>query len=205
MSQKSEDLLAAELQIMVVPGRFSRFSQLLQQGIILWKETGCSLRSFLHDQLRLSPQFVEENIQTIFLDGKPVDDLDRVHVKDGCTLALSAALPGLVGATMRRGGYYASLRAQISHGPEGEDAAASARGFVTLKLFNKVADVVGKTFLQDGFFVKRKNLEDFIRWSEPTEAVQASLEGKPFDLKAFRAGNSGDDLIRLRIILEPQE
>lgn len=200
MSEKREDLPAEELQIMVGAVRFSRFSQLLQQGIILWRETGCSLRSFLHDQLGLSPRFVEENIQTIFLDGKPVDDLDKVHVKEGCTLALSAAMPGLVGATMRRGGYYASLRAQISHGPEGEDASAAARGFVTLKLFNQVADLLGKTFLQDGFFVKRKNLEDFIRWSGLTEA-QAYLEGKPFDLKAFRAGNSSEELIRLRVTI----
>ena len=36
-------------------------------------------------------------------------------VGHGDTLALSAAMPGLVGATMRRGGYFAGLRANISH------------------------------------------------------------------------------------------
>ena len=199
MSEKIEGLPAAELQVMVGADRFWQFSRLLQQGIILWREVGCSLRSFLHDQLRLSPQFVEENIQTIFLNGKPVDDLDKAHVNEGCTLALSAAMPGLVGATMRRGGYYASLRARISYGPEGENVSSAAWGCVTLKLFNQVSNLLGKTFLQDSFFVKSKDLEDFIQWSRPTDDIKASLEGKPFDLKAFRAGDSSDELVRLRL------
>ena len=184
---------------MVGAARFPRFLQLLQQGIIISREVGCSVRSFLHGQLGLSSQFVEENIQTIFLDGKPVDDMDKVHVKDGCTLALSAAMPGLVGATMRRGGYYASLRAQISHGPEGGTAPATTQGRVTLKLFNILTDLLGKTFLQDSFFVKSKNLEDFIRWSQPTDDIKAIFEGKPFDWRAFRAGDKNDELVRLRL------
>ncbi|MDR3568865.1 MAG: hypothetical protein P4L43_12625 [Syntrophobacteraceae bacterium] len=199
MSEKIEGLPAAELQVMVGAAGFPRFLQLLQQGIILWREVGCSVRSFLHDQLRLSPQFVEENIQTIFLDGKPVDDLDRARVKDGCTIALSAAMPGLVGATMRRGGYYASLRAQISHRQEGENGGETAKGRVTLKLFNLVARSLGKTFLEGGFFVTRKTLEDFIRWSQPMGDIQAVLGGAPFDWKAFQAGKSADELVRLRL------
>lgn len=184
---------------MVGAARFPQFLQLLQQGIIIRREVGCSLRSFLHDQLRLSPRFVEENIQTIFLDGKPVDDLDKAHVKEGSTLALSSAMPGLVGATMRHGGYYASLRARISYGPEGENAPATAQGCITLKLFNRVADLLGKTFLQDSFLVKRKNLEDFIRWSQPADDIKATLEGKPLDLKTFQAGDSSDEPVRLRL------
>lgn len=43
---------------------------------------------FLERQLQLDRQFIEDYIQTVFLDGKPVDDLDRAFVKDGCTLAL---------------------------------------------------------------------------------------------------------------------
>lgn len=199
MSEKNRRLPEAELQIMVSAARFPRFLQLLQQGIILGRDVGCSVRSFLHDQLRLSPQFVEENIQTIFLDGKPVDDLDKTHVKDGAVLALSAAMPGLVGATMRRGGYYASLRARISHGPDAESAPATTQGRVTLKLFNLVADLLGKTFLQQSFFVTGKTLEDFIRWCQPNDDIEALLDGKPFDWKAFQAGGGGAELVRLRL------
>jgi hypothetical protein len=193
------DLPAVELQVLVSAPRYPQFLQLLQQGIILRRQVGCSLRSFLLDQLRLSPQFIEENIQTIFLDGKPVDDLDTTHVNDGCTLALSAAMPGLVGATMRRGGFYASLRAQISHGPDAQNASAAAQGSVTLKFFNNVAHLLGKQFLQDTFFIKSKNLEDFIRWSQPTDDIQAFLGEEPFDWKSFRAGDSNDELVRMRL------
>ena len=34
------------------------------------------------------------------LDGKPVDDIGSSFLHDGSTLALSAAMPGLVGATL---------------------------------------------------------------------------------------------------------
>lgn len=193
------DLPAAELQVLVGAPRYPQFLQLLQQGIILRRQVGCSLRSFLLEQLRLSPQFIEEDIQTIFLDGKPVDDLDTAWVKDGCTLALSAAMPGLVGATMRRGGFYASLRAQISHGPDAQNASAATQGCVTVKFFNNVAHLLGKQFLQDTFFLTSKNLEDFIRWSQPTDDIKAFLGEEPFDWKSFRAGDSNDELVRVRL------
>ena len=128
MNKKNEGFPAAELQISVNAAQLPEFFQLLQQGIILRREVGCSVKSFLYHQLQLSCEFVEDKIQTIFLDGKPVDDLDAAYVKDGCSLALSAAMPGLVGATMRRGGYYASLRAQISHGSEAENRSRNSRG-----------------------------------------------------------------------------
>jgi len=201
MNKGNEGLPAAELQISVNAAQLPEFFQLLQQGIILRREVGCIVKSFLYHQLQLSGEFVEDKIQTIFLDGKPVDDLDTAYVKDGCSLALSAAMPGLVGATMRRRGYYASLRAQISHGSEAENPSSTAEGYVTLKLFNLVTEFLGKTLLQNGVLVKRKNLEDFMsRWSHPgLENIGATRDGKPLDWNTFLATSSADDLVLLRL------
>ena len=52
------------------------FFQLLQKGFRVKTQAGCSVKSFLCEHLGLSPEYVEERIQTLFLDGKPVDDVD---------------------------------------------------------------------------------------------------------------------------------
>ena len=136
--------------------------QLLQQGLMVRVQAGCSVRAMLCQQLGLSPEFVEERIKTIFLDGKPVDDIDSTIIKEGSTLALSAALPGLAGATLRRGGAFASLRSQITH-PKDVASVAQQEGFVILKLFNLVMEELGPSLLEHGVFIKKEIIKDFLR------------------------------------------
>src|SRR3989304_1732354 len=123
------------LCFMIDDTRTSEFFQLLQRGFMLKAQVGCSIKRFLCEQVGLSPEYIAEKIQTVFLDGRPVDDLDSAIIKDGARLALSAAMPGLVGATMRRGGIYSSFRNTITHRETGARYAIG-EGFVHLKLFN---------------------------------------------------------------------
>ncbi|MCP4349944.1 MAG: endonuclease/exonuclease/phosphatase family protein [Desulfobacterales bacterium] len=58
-------------------------------------QVGCSIRSLLCKQTDVASDYVDERISTVFLDGKPVDDVDSAIVKNGSVLALSAAMPGL--------------------------------------------------------------------------------------------------------------
>jgi hypothetical protein len=148
-------------------GRLPSFSLLLQSGFVVRTGACGSIRAFLERELGLAPSFIEEVIQSIFLDGKPVDDLDSAHVKDGCTLALSAAMPGLVGATMRRGGFYASLRSGISYSSD-DRCHIDCCGDVTVKLFNLVAAELGADLLERGIEVGSRHLEDFLA-SRPAE------------------------------------
>src|SRR5512147_510607 len=78
----------------------ARFFLLLQQGVKIRRRTGCSVDVFLREEIGAAPETIEK-IQSIMLDGKPVDDIGSAVVQDGSTLALSAAMPGLVGATLR--------------------------------------------------------------------------------------------------------
>ncbi len=67
-----------------------------------------------------------------------MDNVDKAVVRDGSVLALSAAMPGLLGATMRKGGRYAAFRKDISqHGDV--CGICETPGRVTVKLFNMVA------------------------------------------------------------------
>ena len=136
--------------------------QLLQQGFTVRVQVGCSVRALLSQQLDISPELLEGRIKTIFLDGKPVDDMDSTIIKEGSTLALSAALPGLAGATLRRGGTYASLRSQITH-PGDDTPIAQREGFIVLKLFNLLMEELGPALLHRGVFIKKEVLKEFLR------------------------------------------
>ncbi|HYA13254.1 MAG TPA: hypothetical protein VEF33_02835 [Syntrophales bacterium] len=133
-------------------GLIAAFSQLLQNGFWLKGDVDCSVKSFLCEQFVVSPEYLEKRIQTIFLNGQPVDDTDTAIVRDGAILTLSAAMPGLAGAVMRKGGFYASMREQISYKTESTSCSAQP-GRVLVKLFNLPLQELGPFFLEHGIWI----------------------------------------------------
>ena len=150
------------ISLAVKPDRMSLFSPLLGQGFTLKIQAGISVRDLLCRQIGVSDDYLDQRIQTIFLDGKVVDNVDTAVIRQGSALALSAALPGLAGATLRRGGAYASMRSQISHKNNTVDDS-SENGTVMLKLFNLVALELGPMFLKQGIWIDGKKLENFFQ------------------------------------------
>jgi hypothetical protein len=90
-----------------------RFTALLQGGVAV-RVVARSVLGFLVEEVGLTPEYVRERITTVFLDGQVVDVLEGAMLRQGSRLALSAAMPGLVGATLRRSGPYAAMRAEIT-------------------------------------------------------------------------------------------
>ncbi len=140
---------------------------LLHQGFQLTVKVGCDIQCLLCDQFELDPDYLADRISTIFLDGKPVDDVASAVVKDGATLALSAAMPGLVGATFRKAGHLASFRGVISYQKEADCPATSEDGCITLKLFNLLLSELGPLFLKRGIWVVGRVLRDALK-QQPT-------------------------------------
>jgi len=137
--------------------RWSDFSGLLQRGVFCPIAARCPVGDFLTGQLGIDPAYIRDRIATVFLDGSVVDDLTTAIVRPGSTLTLSAAMPGLVGATLRRGGFYSAMRSEISwKAGDGErDGADGPPGTVRLKLFNTVLREIGPALLQRGVMVDR--------------------------------------------------
>jgi len=146
----------------------SRFLPMLGEGIFFKGPSGQTVESFLVETAGIPLAYLKERVQTVFLDGRALDDFSTARVTDGATLALSAAMPGLAGAVLRRGGFYAPMRRQISHDAQTPTAAEGAV-LVTLKLFNMIARELGPAFLQEGVLVPGARLGDFIqrqgRWA----------------------------------------
>jgi hypothetical protein len=145
-----------------VAGRLvRRFLYFAQLGFLVPLRVGCSIMSVLTEQLKLSPSYVAERIRTVFLDGCPVDHLDRAIVKDKAVLALSGALPGLVGAALRSGSPLACFRDGITYVPAA-DAGHSAAGTITLKLFNILVSDLGPGFLERGILIQATEIQTFL-------------------------------------------
>lgn len=159
----------------------ARFVPILGEGIFLRGPSGQTVEDFLAKSAGVSPAYLKERVQTVFLDGRALDDFGTARVMDGATLALSAAMPGLAGAVLRRGGRYAPMRRQISH--EARCAqAAPGEIFVVLKLFNMIARELGPEFLRQGILVPGARLQNFWerqgRWAwEGCRAAEA--DGQP--------------------------
>ncbi len=128
----------------------SVFFPMLQQGFMLKIQTGYSIKDIICNYLCMSPEYIEDRIRIAFLDGKPVDDIGSAIVRRGSVVALSAAMPGLVGATFRRGGHLALFRGSITHHENEAHPAPQSEGFAVFKLFNLLVKEMGPAFLEKG-------------------------------------------------------
>jgi len=155
----SAKIFPARASVMLTIGReqLEAFFPMLQRGVSVQAELGCPLRELLSRQFGIPADYVEGRITTIFLDNRPVDDLDRSLIHEGSRVTLSAAMPGLVGATMRRSGFYATLRQGISHAESAGELGAG-QGTVTLKLFNLLLPELGPLILARGVLLPRNEL-----------------------------------------------
>ena len=179
------------------------FSPLLQAGFFVTARTGCSVKSLLCNQFGIDEEYVTRRITTMFLDCKPVDKMDSTLVRDGATLALSCAMPGLVGATMRRGGFYAAFREGISCSDDNSDIRAGI-GSVKIKLFNLLIAELGPLFLGRGIIVPARSLGEFLNKSSRefrNSCTEVSLDGAPADLWAMKEGEPfrGRETARLTV------
>lgn len=124
-------------------------------------QTGCNVKELLCNQLGINEDYLTQRIKSIFLNGKVVDDVTTAIVEENATLALSGAMPGLVGAILRSGESYAPMRSQISYALNSA-APEAVTGRINLKLWNMVAKEIGPVFLQQGVWIEAEELHSFL-------------------------------------------
>jgi hypothetical protein len=182
------------------------FFPLLQQGFYLEIGMG-NIQHMLSQMCDIEPGYVRKRIQTVFLNGKPVDDMATAYVQDGDELALSAALPGLVGATMRSGGVLAGFRRSISHQLKTTQSKAQ-RGILLIKLFNLLIKDIGPRFLQQGILVGTDDLRTLltsILEADLGNCTTAQLNTRTMTIDALAEVDwpVGPELIRLEVTFGP--
>jgi hypothetical protein len=175
------DMRQARLNLTLPPSLIGEFFPILQRGFVVTAHVGCTLDRLLGRQWNCSPDYVAERITTIFMDNRPIDDVAKATVRDGAVIALSGAMPGLVGATMRRGGYYAALREGITHQETAVDGTDRI-GTVRVKLFNLLISELGPDFLRRGIILTALELREFITGRDDSfwqRCASALLNGSP--------------------------
>lgn len=139
-----------------------RLMPIFNAGVGIVTHTGIPLMALLCDQLGIDRNYVEERIQTIFVNGRAVDNENKVILSANAVVALSAAMPGLVGATFRKQGLLAGFRKDISHTVSETMPTDQRTTVVTLKLFNLVAKELGADLLRQQVWVRGHLLRDLI-------------------------------------------
>lgn len=195
------------LTVHAVPGAgsFLPFSRLLQKGIHLHAQVGTSIRHLLCGQCKISGDYLASMVQTIFLDGKVVDDVNTATVRGGSTVALSAAMPGLAGATLRTGGLLAAFRDGITHHEDVAPADGHGTGLVKLKLFNLLIAELGPGLLAAGVWVTREEVAALAaEWAGTPQLVirYAVKDGRTFSPEQLSAVSwaSEPDTLFVRVV-----
>ena len=93
------------VEISLKPETVKLFIRLFYSGVNICVQSGKIIKSVLVDEIGIDNDYAENRIQTVFLNAKAVDDISKAVITKNSTLALSAAMPGLVGATFSKGGY----------------------------------------------------------------------------------------------------
>ncbi len=139
------------------------FFGFLQHGFFVRTIIGKNLHNVLIDQFGINPDYVANRIKTVFYNGKPVDNMKTAIVHDGTSLAFSAAMPGLVGATLRSGGVLSPFRSSISFRGNDTEVAENKKGVVFIKLFNLLVPEIGPAFLSHGILIEKLMLNSFLK------------------------------------------
>ena len=171
------------LTLKLDPELMSVFSPMLGGGFSVCAPSGISIKAYICSYLGIDSDYFENRIQTLFLDGSPVDDPETAVLKKGSVLALSGAMPGLAGATLRRGGFYGRLRGEISYD---QDTACETTGecFIRVKLFNIMVKELGPLFLEKGIQVDSDTVSELFnkRRRRLLDGCRAAeLDGKPIE------------------------
>lgn len=162
MTVKNGKNIIHSCKIAVLPEKIEGFTSILQAGITISCRAGTSVGTFLHDLPGFDLKYITERIQTIFLDGSAIDDLDKQLQEKEHVLALSAAMPGLAGAIFRKNSICAALRAQKA---DSDDIKHQRHEQIRvhLKLFNMIAREKGEEILGYGYVFKGKYLLEFFQ------------------------------------------
>ncbi len=179
-----------------------RLTPIWGAGMGIATRAGITLTALLCDQLGIERTYVDRRIQTVFVNGRAVDLLDTVSLSDNDVVALSAAMPGLVGATFRKQGLLAPFREGISYRPTTPLSYDAGDIVIRLKLFNLVARELGTALLQRGVWVDGTRLDELI--TVLTDAglltdVSAEKDGQQIDLDQVTGLSTQAEWMALRV------
>ena len=137
-----------------------RFATVLQSGVQYGSiETGATIGSFLHSLPGFETSYINERVQTIFLNGTATDNLSTPLTGKRIVLAITTAMPGLAGAIFRKDSPHAPLRTT-----SGKEQSTDKPELVVLKVFSALTKERGPELLNAGVLIKSYDLNSFLHY-----------------------------------------
>lgn len=186
----------SRLELHVNPEDIPLYTTVLQGGVLVEARAGMPLGAFLDALPGFHHEYIVNEIQTIFLNGTAIDDLETPLEGDHPVLALSAAMPGLAGAILRKNSFHAALRTTVT---ERGDHHHQGNITITLKLFNSIARDCGPALLAGGIRLNAAVLQVFCA-THPTLAAgrrDMVLDGRPITAATLSTWLEQENIITL--------
>lgn len=182
------------IELQLHPQQLRMFFPLLMEGVEVDIETGSSVKQLLIEQFGITADYINSRITTLFLNSRAVDNAATALVLDGASLALSGAMPGLVGATMRSGGFYAAMRGAMTHHNDDQIPLAK-RGRIKLKLFNLLLEELGPRILARGIVLDSERLQSLLG-AQPADfrPLGLQLDGRQLPIDRLRGELSAHEV-----------
>jgi hypothetical protein len=194
--------VSRSIEVQLAPELLRIFFPLFEEGVEVEMVAGCSIRELLIEQFGFAAEYIASRITTVFVNHRAVDNMDSARIYDGAVLALSGAMPGLVGATMRSSGYYAAMRGNMTYRNEAAAPEVKA-GAIKLKLFNLLLPELGPRLLQRGILLSVARWQEFLAQQPEQLRVRGYwLDGRPLPVDQLRAGTNlpaATEVIKLKV------
>ena len=173
------------VEIRVHADSINRYTTLFQMGASFEAQGAISIGTFLNRLPGFTADYINNRVQTIFLNGSAMDDLQKPLTGSRPVLAISAAMPGLAGAIFRRNSLHAALRSDGVGIPVSAGSAEPVA--VTLKLFNMIAQEKGADLLARGVGCTGTQLALFLTDNREliSTITQVILAGQHLDRSDF--------------------
>ncbi len=201
MGNDSQTAVQLQVEPALIP---SCFTPLFSRGVQVSACLECSLKDLMCRQIGMAEDYLENRVQTVFLNGHPVDDVNRATVGEGATVALSAAMPGLAGAVLRKGGVLATLRKNITYRNDAS-ARETCEGKVIVKLFNMTTREVGPLLLARGIWMEGTELKEVLYRCEDLlrkGCRRVMLDNSPISLDDLRSRIKDKDTLFFQVDTE---
>ncbi len=197
-------MIGIHIKYRIKPSCLPGLLTLMGKGILVPIQGGQTLTGMLSDQLGIDPDYLANRVQTIFLNSQPVDDAETAVLEDGDMVALSAAMPGLVGATFRKGGHLAEFRKRISYRQKDSEKPQASGGTVTVRMFNVIAKELGQPLMELGQSVDSGAALSFLKLTAQKLTASDSIllvDGKAVPFESFLNNDfSKEKAVRLSIV-----
>lgn len=168
-----------------IPQASPAWKLIMQSGVAIKCMVGISIDLMLRREFELSEEQIAP-VDSIILDGMPVDEPEKTVVPGFARLALASGLPGITGLSMKKGSAVRGLRSGITH--TGTSTETPTPGEVTLSLYSLTLPKLAEHFLARGFFVEPEQIKRYSRFAPEDNVL---LDGMPLQAKDLEYSMAG--------------